>query len=167
MNVGQQVVDSRPGDRHAVQPRVEPDDLANCEIGLEARRLELDTHSCFRRGRIGSSVDIADSDRARSGPQQALNRAERARLPRSVRAEETEDLPLVNVERHAVNRAFRAVADVEILDLKSKTLRRGLAGGSHSGGTLSAISTIPTGERVRQRSRGVPAARCVRELTGS
>ncbi len=85
-------------EQHAVEPRVEPDDFANREIGLEARQLELHAHSGSRCGRICSSVDIADSDRARVGPHQPLNRAERAGLSRAVWSQQTKDLALVNFE---------------------------------------------------------------------
>ena len=134
MDVGKQVINSGPGERHAIEPGVEPDDLANREIGLEARRLELYAHSGFRGGRICSSVDIADPDRAGVGLHQALDRAERAGLPRAVWPQQTKDLAFVNVERDTVDGHLRAVPDAETFDLKSQVMRHGLvAGGRHSG----------------------------------
>src|SRR5438309_606175 len=107
MDVGKQVINSGPGERHAIEPGVEPDDLANREIGLEARRLGL---------------------------HQALDRAERAGLPRAVWPQQTKDLAFVNVERDTVDGHLRAVPDAETFDLKSQVMRHGLvAGGRHSG----------------------------------
>src|SRR2546430_14670939 len=99
MDVGKQVINSGPGERHAIEPGVEPDDLANRETGLEARRLELHTHSRFRGGRICSSVDIADPDRAGVGRHQALDRPERARPPRAPWPHQTTDLAFADPER--------------------------------------------------------------------
>ena len=98
MDVGEEVLDFGAGERNTVEARVEPDDLADGEIGLEARRLKLDAHPCFRGGGICGSVDIADSDRAGVGPQQTLNRAECAGLPCSVWAQQSKDLALVNFD---------------------------------------------------------------------
>src|SRR5216683_1239663 len=111
MDGGEELVDFGSGERYAVEARVEPDDLADREIRLEARRLKLDPHPCFRCDRVCLGVDIADSDRARVGPQQTLNRAERARFPCSVRAQQTKDLALVDLERDTVDGHFRTVAD--------------------------------------------------------
>src|SRR2546430_5921533 len=70
MDVGQEVVDFGAGKAYTVEARVEPDDLPNREIGLEARRLKLDAHPRFRYSGICSGIDIADSDRAGVGSQQ-------------------------------------------------------------------------------------------------
>jgi hypothetical protein len=113
--------------------RIQPDDLADGEIGLEACRLKLDAHPGFRCGGICSSVDIADSDRPGVGPQQTLDGAEGAGLSGSVRAKEAKDLPRSNVEGHAVNGPLRTIADVEVFDSKSQTGRCRLAGSCHSG----------------------------------
>src|SRR5207245_343131 len=116
VDAGEEVVDLGSGQRHSVEARVEPDDLADREIRLEARRLKLDAHPCFRRGGIFSGVDLADSDRARVGPDQTLNSAERARFPGSVRPQQPKDFALVDSERHTVNRPLRTIADMEVFD---------------------------------------------------
>lgn len=136
MYFGQEVVDFGSGERYTVEARVEPNDFSDGEIGLEARRLKLDAHPCFRCGGICASVNLTDSDRARVGPHQTLNSAERARLPRSVRAQQAKDLPLINFEGHAVNCPLRTIADMEIFDLKSQTMRRGVTGGRHCGSQI-------------------------------
>src|ERR1700738_4903304 len=61
-----------------------------------------------------ATVDIADADRTAVGPEQALDRAERACLTGPIRAQQAKDLPLADFQGHAVNRTLGAVADVQV-----------------------------------------------------
>src|SRR5207247_10189124 len=97
---------------------------------------KLDARTCFRRSRICPRVHIAHAKRAGVGPHPTLNGAEGAALACSVRAQSAKDLAAVNFEGHAVNCPLRTIADVEVFDLKSQTVRRGLTGGRQYGSQI-------------------------------
>src|SRR5207302_10884437 len=110
--------------RDSVQTRVQLDELADLELGLKARGLELNTEQRLGQLRVGSSVDLADQDRAGGRLEQSLDGAQGACLAGSVRTQKPEDLAFVDIERDPIHRSLGAVADAKVFDLKSKTSHR-------------------------------------------
>src|SRR5207302_4559085 len=110
--------------RDSVETGVQLDDLADLELGLKARGLELNADQRFGRPGVRSSVDLADQDRAGGRLEQSLDRAEGACLAGSVRTQKPEDLAFVDIERDPVHRSLGAVADAQVYDLESKTSHR-------------------------------------------
>src|SRR5438270_12853102 len=111
MDFGEAVGDRRLRERHTVQTGVQLDDLADLELGLKARGLELNADQRFGRPWVGSSVDLADQDRAGARLEQSLDRAQGACLAGSVRTQKPEDLAFVDIERDPIDRSLGAVAD--------------------------------------------------------
>src|SRR6266849_2644198 len=111
MDFGQAVEDRRLCERDSVQAGVELDDLADLELGLKARGLELNADERFGQPGVGSSVHLADQDRAGGRLEQSLDRAQGACLAGSVRTQKPEDLAFVDIERDPIHRSLGAVAD--------------------------------------------------------
>ena len=124
VDFGQAVEDRRLGERHSVETGIEPDDLADLELGLKARRLELNADERFGQPGVGADVDVADQDRSRGRLEQSLDRAQGARLAGSVGPQQPEDLAFVDLERDPIHRSLGAVADAQVLDLEGKTSHR-------------------------------------------
>src|SRR5437868_11325283 len=124
MDFGQAVEDRRLGERHSVQTGIQLDDLADLELGLKARGLELNADQRFGLPGVGSHVDLADQDRAGRRLEQSLDRAQSACLAGSIRTQKPEDLAFVDIERDAIHRSLGAVADAQVFDLESKTSHR-------------------------------------------
>src|SRR5205814_4403666 len=101
-------------ERHSVQTGVQLDDLADLELGLKARGLELNADQRFGQPRVGSNVDLADQDRAGGRLEQSLDRAQGACLARSVRTQQPEDLAFVDIEGDPVHGSLGAVADAQV-----------------------------------------------------
>src|SRR5207302_11404387 len=110
--------------RDSVETGVQLDDLADLELGLKARGLELNADQRFGQPGVGSSVDLADQDRAEGRLEQSLDRAQGACLAGSVRTQKPEDLTFVDIERDPIDRSLGAVADGQVFDLESKTSHR-------------------------------------------
>src|SRR5260370_218287 len=124
VDFGQAGKDRRLGKRYSVQAGVQLDDLADRQLGLKARGLELNAEQRFGRPGVGSSVDLADQDRPRGLLEQSLDGAQGACLAGSVGTQKTEDLAFVDVERDPIHRSLGAVADTQVFDLESKTGHR-------------------------------------------
>src|SRR5438067_10537062 len=76
----QQLTQRGGRDSHAVQPRVELNDLGNVEVLLKARRLQLHPEVCASIERRFQHVDANYVDATPGWNEQTFDRAERARL---------------------------------------------------------------------------------------
>ncbi len=99
MDFGQAVEDRRLSEWHSVQTGVQLDDLADLELGLKARGLELNADQRFGQPGVGSNVDLADQNRAGGRLEQSFDRAQGACLAGSVRTQQPEYLAFVDIER--------------------------------------------------------------------
>src|SRR4029077_1835445 len=86
--------------------------------------LELNTDQRFGQPGVGSSVNLADQDRAGGRLEQSLDRAQGAGLAGSVRTQKAEDLAFVDIERDSIHRSLGSIADAQVFDLESKASRR-------------------------------------------
>ena len=73
-------------------------------------------------GRIVGDVTSAERDRSASRMIQSVDRAERRRLARAVRADQRHDLALVHVDRDPLQRLNRAVVRVDVLELEDEAV---------------------------------------------
>src|ERR1044072_3434073 len=124
MDLAQAVEDRGLGERHSVETCVQLDDLADLELRLEARRLQLHADQGLGQPGVGPDVDLADQDRAGGRLEQSLARAAGACAARSIPTQKAEDLAFVDLERDPIHRPLGAVVDAQVIDLESKTSHR-------------------------------------------
>ena len=72
------------------------------------------TISCAGRFVISS----LEADRPLARPVEPVDRAQRRRLARPVRADQRDDLPIAHLQRHALERVDRAVVRVHVRELE-------------------------------------------------
>ena len=106
------------GEVHAVDAGVEPDNLGDGQLGLEAGGLELNAHAGPGVEGLTAVVVAGYADRATSGYQQAFYGAEGAGLSGAVGTEEAEDLAGLDLERDLFYGLEVAVANVQVVHLE-------------------------------------------------
>ncbi len=114
----QAVGDLLTGQLDAVEPGVQPHNLADLQLELKAGRLKLHTHPGPGLVGMAPAVDVVEQDRPGLGLDQPFDGAQRARLACSVRSEQTEDLAPADLEADRVDCPPRAVSDREVAHLQ-------------------------------------------------
>ena len=109
---------------HPVEPGVQPHDLPDLQLGLEAGRLKLHAHPCPGLSGMAPAVDAVEQDRPGLGLDQPFDRAQRARLAGSVRPQQTEDLSPADLEADRVDCRLGAVSDCQVAHLEDPADRR-------------------------------------------
>ena len=97
--------------------------LADGELVGQAALLELHAEHLAQRVAVASRVEAEDGHLAAVGAAQAGHALDGGGLARAVRAEDAEDLALLDGERHVVDRDVRAVPLVEVCDLDDLHVR--------------------------------------------
>src|SRR5579859_6795298 len=110
--------DLRVGELQAIQARVQPDDLRDLQLILEARGLKRHAHPRPRQRRLALAVDAVEHDRPRTGLDQPFDRAQRARLAGTVRSQQADDLAPADVEADRVDCRLAAVGDRQVAHLE-------------------------------------------------
>ena len=95
--------DLLPRPPHAVEPREHVQVLVGREVEGQADVGGGEVDALQDRVSLARQVQAQDSRRACGRRGEAQQHLERGRLPRSVRAQETQDLPAVGLEGHAVH----------------------------------------------------------------
>ena len=117
-DLAQAVGDLLVGERHPVEPGVQPHDLRDLQLGLKAGRLKLHAHSGPGLGGMAPAVDAVEQDRPRLRPDQPFDRAQRARLARTVWPEQSEDLSPSDLEADRVDCRLGPVGDRQVAHLE-------------------------------------------------
>jgi len=102
----------------AVDGGVEPDDLGDGELGLEAGRLQLYAHGSAGVKGLSLAVVAGDGDGAGRWGQQTFDGAEGAGLTCAIRAEQAEDLTGLYLEGDLFDGLEVAVANVQAIYLE-------------------------------------------------
>ena len=121
----QAVGDLLVGEPHPVEPGVQPHDLRDLQLGLEAGRLKLNSHSCLGLRGVAPAVDAVEQDRPRLGLDQSFDRAQRARLAGSVWPQQSEDLSPADLEADRVDCRLRPISDCQVAHLEDPANRSG------------------------------------------
>src|SRR6185503_19668203 len=128
----------------AIERREQRQRLARRDLVLERRGLERGADLLLDLHRPPARVEAAHLDRARVGLAQADHAFERRGLARAVRADQPEDLPVLDLEAHAARCldtviVFSEIADDHLRGHQCVNPRSGYAiGGLHTAGWLPA-----------------------------
>src|SRR4051812_18516461 len=82
--------------------------LARRQSNIQPGLVGQDAQPCLDGKWIGSDVDSIHSDGAALGLEQAIDHPQRSGLAGAVRAEQSGDLPVRRVERHAIDGQYRS-----------------------------------------------------------
>ena len=151
----QAVGDPVAGELDAVETAEQPGQLLDAQLGLEARRLQLDPEPGLRLQRLLPCIHPVDEHPTGTRGEQPLDRAQRAGLARTVRTEEPEDLAAFDPQGDARDRDTAAVGDHEVVDAQGRRRRR-LDGIAHH---RQYPTSAPAGPRHFERLSGLAERR--------
>ena len=140
-------------DGGAVERCPQPDGLAHRDALLELRLLQLHADPLLQRPHVAHRIEPQHADDAAVGRAQPFDALHRGGLAGAVGADEAEDLALVDVEAHTVDRDGAAVGLAEILDADD-----GVAG-HEAGGPIVSRRWRRVAVRAGGASRGCPPSR--------